>query len=121
MYVSSERIFNTRSKEKKLYIALYSAQLSFRGHASYPCIVLPVKLVTFRAERDRKQGWHSFLKLFKIGFQKNGTLCFLRSTGTLTDCSPAELDGDQDLELCWVDLVDAKDRLITKPDSRIQG
>jgi hypothetical protein len=33
----------------------------------------------------------------------------------------AELDGDQDLELYWIDPVDAMDRLITKPDSRIQG
>ena len=83
MYVSSERIFNTRSKEKKLFIALYSAQLSLRGHASYPCIVLPVKMVTFRAERDKKQGWHIFLKPFKIGFQKNETRCFVRSTAPL--------------------------------------
>ena len=83
MYVSSERIFNTRLKEKKLFIALYSAQLSLRGHASYPCIVLPVKMVTFRAERDKKQGWHIFLKPFKIGFQKNETRCFVRSTAPL--------------------------------------
>ena len=41
------------------------------------------KLVTFRAERDRKECWHMFLKRFKIGFQKNETRCFLRSTGTL--------------------------------------
>ena len=75
--------FQHQIERKKLFIALYSAQLSLRGHASYPCIVLPVKMVTFRAERDKKQGWHIFLKPFKIGFQKNETRCFVRSTAPL--------------------------------------
>ena len=75
--------FQHQIERKKLFIALYSALLSLRGHASYPCIVLPVKLVTFRAERVRKQCWYMFLKLFKIGFQTNETRCFLRSTAAL--------------------------------------
>ena len=79
MYPRNE--FSTPDRKKNN--ALYSAQLSLRGHASYPCIVLPVKMVTFRAERDKKQGWHIFLKPFKIGFQKNDTRCFLRSTAAL--------------------------------------
>ena len=98
MYVRYE--LSTPDRKKKLFIALFSALLSLRGHASYPCIVLPVKLVTFRAERDRKQCWHMFLKLFKIGFQENETRCFLRSTGTL------RLDMQSQERMCKSDISD---------------
>ena len=38
--------------------------------------------------------------------------CFAGRTSCLADCPPAELDGDQDLELYWVDPANAMDRLV---------
>jgi len=42
--------------------------------------------------------------------------CFAGWTSCLADRLPAELDGDQDLELYWVDPVDAMDRLVARPE-----
>ena len=33
----------------------------------------------------------------------------------------AELDGDQDLELYWIDPVDAMDRLVARPEYKPEG